>query len=58
MLQAPFVIEWVDKCLTLVSEDINKVHPKVISFMLNLISFMISNEWMIIRLREMDIMHR
>lgn len=58
MLQAPFVIEWVDKCLTLVSEDINKVHPKVISFMLNLVSFMISNEWMIIRLREMDIMHR
>ncbi|KAM8703463.1 hypothetical protein ACLKA7_008138 [Drosophila subpalustris] len=58
LLQAPFVIEWVDKCLTLITSDFHKVHPKVISFMLNIIGFMASNEWMILRLRELDIMHR
>ncbi|EDW84549.1 uncharacterized protein Dwil_GK13078 [Drosophila willistoni] len=58
VMHAPFVIEWVDRCITLVTEDINKVHPKVISFMLNLASFLASNEWMLIKLRELDIMHR
>ncbi|EDV93473.1 uncharacterized protein LOC6563860 [Drosophila grimshawi] len=58
LLQMPFVIDWVDKCLTLISADFHRVHPKVISFMLNLISFMTSNEWMVLRLRELDIMHR
>ncbi|EDW66674.1 uncharacterized protein [Drosophila virilis] len=58
VLQAPFVTDWVNKCLTLISDDFHKVHPKVISFMLNLISFMTSNEWMVLRLRELDIMHR
>ncbi|XP_023169547.2 uncharacterized protein LOC111598508 [Drosophila hydei] len=58
VLQVPFVTDWVDKCLTLISADFHRVHPKVISFMLNLISFMTSNEWMVLRLRELDIMHR
>ncbi|XP_030373710.1 uncharacterized protein LOC115623481 [Scaptodrosophila lebanonensis] len=58
VLQAPFAIEWVDKCVSLVSEDFSKVHPKVISFMLNLCSFLASDEWMIVRLRELRIMHR
>ncbi|XP_064535581.1 uncharacterized protein LOC135426436 [Drosophila montana] len=58
VLQVPFVTDWVNKCLTLISDDFHRVHPKVISFMLNLISFMTSNEWMVLRLRELDIMHR
>ncbi|KAH8359263.1 hypothetical protein KR093_005498 [Drosophila rubida] len=58
VLQTPFVIEWVDKILTLICDDFHKVHPRVISFTLNLISFMTSNEWMLVRLRELDIMHR
>ncbi|ALC45765.1 CG7044 [Drosophila busckii] len=58
VLQSAFIIEWVDKCLTLITDDYHKVHPKIISFLLNLISHMASNEWTIIRMRELDIMHR
>ncbi|XP_017142330.1 uncharacterized protein LOC108155781 [Drosophila miranda] len=58
VLQAPFIIDWVDKCMTMVMEDFNKIHPKVISFMLNLTSYLASNEWMIVRLRELDIVGR
>ncbi|XP_060647725.1 uncharacterized protein LOC132785590 [Drosophila nasuta] len=58
VLQKPFVIEWVDKCLTLICDDFHKVHPRVISFTFNVISFMASNEWMLVRLRELDILQR
>lgn len=58
VLQAPFVVEWVDRCITAVTEDFKKIHPKVISFMLNLTSFLANNEWMIVRLRELDIVNR
>ncbi|KAH8295410.1 hypothetical protein KR018_010942 [Drosophila ironensis] len=58
VLQAPFVVDWVDKCITLVIEDSDKVHPKVVSFMLNLTSYLAANEWMIVRLRELDIINR
>ncbi|XP_017036768.1 uncharacterized protein [Drosophila kikkawai] len=58
VLEAPFVVEWVDKCITMVVEDFNKIHPKVISFMLNLSSYLAHNEWMIVRLRELDIVNR
>ncbi|KAH8383028.1 hypothetical protein KR009_006308 [Drosophila setifemur] len=58
VLQAPFVVDWADRCMTLVMEDRNKVHPKVVSFMLNLISYIAADEWMVIRLREMDIVNR
>ncbi|XP_022209775.2 uncharacterized protein LOC111065718 [Drosophila obscura] len=58
VLQAPFIVDWVDRCMTMVTEDFNKVHPKVTSFMLNLTSYLASNEWMIVRLRELDIVGR
>ncbi|KAH8338927.1 hypothetical protein KR074_002987 [Drosophila pseudoananassae] len=58
VLQDPFVVDWVDKCMTMVMEDVDKVHPKVVSFMLNLTSYLAANEWMIIRLRELDIVSR
>lgn len=58
VLQTPFVVDWVDKCMTMVMEDVDKVHPKVVSFMLNLTSYLAANEWMIVRLRELDIVNR
>ncbi|XP_034664587.1 uncharacterized protein LOC117898959 [Drosophila subobscura] len=58
VMQAPFIVDWVDKCMTMVTEDFNKIHPKVISFMLNLTSYLASNQWMIVRLRELDIVGR
>jgi len=48
----------VDRCITAVTEDFNKIHPKVVSFMLNLTSYLANNEWMIVRLRELDIVNR
>lgn len=58
VLQAPFVVDWLDRCITIVMEDFDKIHPKVVSFMLNLTSYLALNEWMIVRLRELDIVNR
>ncbi|XP_017074716.1 uncharacterized protein LOC108110239 [Drosophila eugracilis] len=58
VLQAPFVVDWVDRVITALTEDFNKIHPKVVSFMLNLTSYLANNEWMIVRLRELDIVSR
>lgn len=58
VLQAPFAMDWVDKCITLLDEDFTKVNPKVTSFMLNLCSLLMQNEWILITLKERKIMDR
>ncbi|XP_037944561.1 uncharacterized protein LOC119677333 [Teleopsis dalmanni] len=58
VLQAPFAMEWVDKCITMMSEDFTKVDPKVISFMLNVCSLLTSNEWVVIEIKEKRIFER
>ncbi|KAI8129654.1 hypothetical protein FF38_13103 [Lucilia cuprina] len=58
VLQAPFAMDWVDKCITLLNEDFTKVNPKVTSFMLNFCSLLMQNEWILITLKERNIMDR
>ncbi|XP_073839437.1 uncharacterized protein [Musca autumnalis] len=58
LLQAPFAIEWVDKCVAILSEDFGKINPKVTSFMLNFCSLMIKNEWVLVMVRERHIMDK
>ncbi|XP_075145568.1 integrator complex assembly factor Brat1 [Haematobia irritans] len=58
VLQSPFAIEWVDKCISILTDDFGKINPKVTSFMLNFSSLMIQNEWVMIMLRERHLMDR
>uniref|UniRef100_T1PGU0 HEAT repeat protein n=1 Tax=Musca domestica TaxID=7370 RepID=T1PGU0_MUSDO len=58
VLQAPFAIEWVDKCMAILTEDFGKINPKVTSFMLNFCSLMSKNEWVLVMLRERQIMDK
>ncbi|XP_004535612.1 uncharacterized protein LOC101453722 [Ceratitis capitata] len=52
ILQAPFALDWVDRCINILFEDFSKLNPKVISFVFNIFGLLINNEWTIIEIRE------
>ncbi|XP_011179236.1 uncharacterized protein LOC105210142 [Zeugodacus cucurbitae] len=52
ILQAPFALDWVDRCINILCEDISKLNPKVISFVFNVFGLLINNEWTVIEIRE------
>lgn len=52
ILQAPFALDWVDRCTNILCEDITKLNFKVISFAFNVFGLLINNEWTIIEIRE------
>lgn len=58
VLQSPFAIEWVEKCVNILTEDFGKINPKITSFMLNFCSLMVQNEWIMIIVRERHIMDK
>ncbi|XP_061393357.1 uncharacterized protein LOC133328863 [Musca vetustissima] len=58
VLQAPFAIEWVDKCVAILNEDFSKINTKVTSFMFNFCSIMLRNEWVLVMVRERQIMDK
>lgn len=52
ILQAPFALDWVDRCINILCEDITKLNSKVISFAFNVFGLLINNEWTIIEIRQ------
>ncbi|XP_053969942.1 uncharacterized protein LOC128871850 [Anastrepha ludens] len=58
ILQAPFALEWVGRCLNILCEDISKLNPKVISFVFNFFGLLTTNEWTIIEIRERRLMDK
>uniref|UniRef100_A0A1I8NWR9 Uncharacterized protein n=1 Tax=Stomoxys calcitrans TaxID=35570 RepID=A0A1I8NWR9_STOCA len=58
VLQSPFAVEWVDKCMTALTEDFGKINPKVTSFMLYFCSLLVQNEWVMLMVRERHLMDR
>lgn len=57
ILQAPFALDWIDRCINILCEDISKLNSRVISFAFNVFGLLINNEWTVIEIKERNLVN-
>lgn len=58
LLKSPFVLVWLEKCLTVLETDSSQLRTEVIAFMLRLSALVVENEWLLAPIREKRIFLR